>query len=262
MPSPLSKQSQVLTKVVGFLRTVLSVLMHPRTFFAEQSGRPSQNRPGAKPPSIKEYLAIAVGLSALIAPLHHALLRAGGFPEYYLQLAQRDFKDIAYDYGKATGKDFTVLDLRNLTGISWLDSPVEDMTRLGVYSIFAGLFWVFSEKRLPLVQMMRYFAYSIGACMVVETIFCLVGDTAFVLLSGAGSQGSMTSLMAIQGIGGIPRLLYLFIVPAVIFPAILGVKRSVVVKATVLSVLTWGLGGLLISEAMMRTGFIIMTPGL
>jgi len=184
----------------------------------------------------------AVGLSALVAPLHYALLRAGDFPEQFLRLAQRDWKDIAHDYARATGQDLTVLDLGHLTGISWLDSSFEDVARLGVYAMFAGLFWVFSRKRLPLGLMMRYFAYGIGACIVVETVFVLVGDAVFVLLSGSGSHGSMASLMAIHQIGGIPQLLYLFVVPAVIFPPILGMPRSVVVRATVLSTLTWGLG--------------------
>ncbi|HSD42107.1 MAG TPA: hypothetical protein VLD36_09590 [Burkholderiales bacterium] len=84
---------------------------------------------------------MAVGLSVLIAPLHHALLRAGGFPEHFVQLAQRGWKDIAHDYGRATGRDLTVVDLNHLTGISWIDAPVEDVARLGVYALFACLFW-------------------------------------------------------------------------------------------------------------------------
>jgi hypothetical protein len=238
------------------------VLTRPRTFFAGQLGATSRDGKVAGTPSIKEYLGMAVGLSALVAPLHLALLRAGGFPERFLQLAGREGRDLAHEYGRASGRDLTVVDLSHLTGISWLDAPVEDVARLGVYALFAALFWVFSRKRLPLRLMMRYFAYGIGACMVLNTVFILLGDAVFVLTSGAGFGGSMNSLMAIQQIGDIPRLVYLFVVPAVIFPAIVGIPRSAVVWSTVLATLTWGLGGFLISQAMMSTGFVILSPGL
>ena len=245
------EQAQPLGKVADFLRTVISVLTRPRAFFAEQA----RQRSDPSTPSIKQYLGMAVGLSALVAPLHRALLRAGGFPEPFLQLAERDWKDIAHDYGRATGQDLTVIDLSHLTGVSVLDAPIEDVARLGVYALFAALFWIFSRKRLPLGLMLRYFAYVIGACIVVNTVFVLLGDAVFVL-----SSGSMASLTAVQLIGGIPRLLYLFVVPAVIFPAIVGIPRRTVVWSTVLATVTWGLGGFLISQVMMSTGLIILVP--
>jgi hypothetical protein len=256
------EQAQPFGKIADFLRTVASVLTRPRAFFAGQHGASSRAGNGAGVPSIKEYLGMAVGLSALIAPLHLALLRAGGFPERYLQLAGRDWKDLAHDYAMATGRDLTVVDLSHLTGISWLDAPVEDVSRLGVYALFAALFWLFSGKRLPLGLMMRYFAYGIGACMVVSTVFVLLGDALFALSSRPGSRGSMAALMAIHQLGDIPRLLFLFVVPAVIFPAIVGIPRRAVIWSIVLSTLAWGLGGLLISQAMMTTGFVIHLPSL
>jgi len=51
-------------------------------------------------------------------------------------------------------------------------------------------------------------------------------------------------------------------VPAVIFPAIVGIPRRAVIWSIVLSTLAWGLGGLLISQAMMTTGFVIHVPSL
>lgn len=247
-------------KVVDFLRTVLRVLTQPRTFFAEQHG--AAVRDGADTSSIKKYLGMAVGLSALIAPLHYALLRAGGFPEHFLQLAQRGWGNLARDYARSTGQHLTVVDLNQLTGISWIDAPVEDVARLGVYVLFAALFWVFSRKQLPLALMLRYFAYAIGACIVLNAAFVLLADAVFVLSAGSGSRGSMTALMAIQQIGSIPRLAYLFVVPAVILPAIAGIPRKTVVWSTVLATLTWGLGGFLVSQMMMSTGFVILAPGL
>jgi hypothetical protein len=251
-----------LSHFLEFLRTVVSVLTRPRAFFTEQADSRFRDRQRVEIPSIKEYIGLAVGLSALVAPLHHALLRAGGFPEQFLQLAQRDWKDIAQDYAQASGQDLTLVDLSHMTGIAWLDSPIEDVARLGVYALFSGMFWVFSRARLPLGLMMRYFVYAIGACIVVNTVFVLLGDAVFVLAPGSGSWESMHSLIWIQQIGDIARLLFLFVVPAVIFPAILRIPRSAVVWPTVLSALTWGFGGWLISQAMMSTGFVILSPGL
>lgn len=68
--------------------------------------------------------------------------------------------------------------------------------------------------------------------------------------------------MGIQQVGEIPRLVYLFVVPAVILPAIVGIPRRTVVWSTVLATLTWGLGGFLVGHVMMSVGLVILTPGL
>lgn len=133
---------------------------------------------------------------------------------------------------------------------------------MATYALFAGLFWAFSGGKLPLKRMMGYFAYSIGAGIVFATFFLLAGDLIFALLAPDDFQTGFFTASAVYQIGDLPRLIYLFIMPAVIFPGILGVRRSIVIVATILSVATWALTGLLISQIMLSTGIMIHAPGL
>ncbi len=258
------KQAKAFRKVAGFMRTTRSVLTHPRAFFAEyfHSTIPSTERQQSNPLSTFDYLGIAIGLAAIVAPLHRALLRAGNFPESFLELAERGAQGLVENYERMTGQDIDLINLTQLTGISLVDSPIEDIARMGIYAMFAALFWAFSSGRLPLRRTMGYFAYSLGACLVVETAFLLAGDVIFVLLSDGDSETGFFAASTVQELGYIPRLIYLFVVPTLIFPAILGIRRGAVLVTTVLSAGAWGLAGMLISQIMLSSGILIITPGL
>ena len=58
------------------------------------------------------------------------------------------------------------------------------------------------------------------------------------------------------------RLAYILVFPALIFPALLGVSRATVIGATMLACLSWGLGGLLLTQLMLGGGLVILGPGL
>jgi hypothetical protein len=251
------------SKVADFIRITFSVLTGPRTFYAKYFQSINQSKqPLPNSLSTFKYLGLAIGITAVIAPLHRALLRAGGFPEFFLDLAERGSKGLMENYQRVTGQDLALIDLTQLTGVSLIDEPIEDTARMVIYALFAGLFWAFSGGKLPLKRMMGYFAYSIGACLVIETAFLLIGDVIFALLSPGDPQTNLFTMSAIHEVGQIPRLIYLFIMPTVIFPAILGIRRGTVLVATLLSVITWGLTGLLIAQIMMGAGIVIMAPGL
>jgi hypothetical protein len=250
-------------KIPNFIRTTLRVLMSPRAFFTQYFHPAGETAKQQAPPlSIFDYLGLAIGFAALAAPLHRTLLRAGGFPESFLELAERGSKGLVENYERMTGRDLVLIDLTQLTGISLIDSPIEDIARMAIYALFAGLFWAFSGGKLPLKRMMGYFAYSIGACIVVATIFLLIGDMMFALLSSADSQTAFSITSGVHQIGDLPRLFYLFIMPAVIFPAIVPIGRGRVIVATILSVITWAVAGLLLSQIMLSNGVVIVSPGL
>ncbi len=189
-------------------------------------------------------------------PLHQALLRMGGFPEYYLQQVNRSLSELATNYGRMTGHHITVIDFTSLTGISVVDGAIEDSARLVIYALFASLFWLFSGMRLPTKGMFEYFAYAFGACLIFELAVMMAADLLFALTA------SETTLLTLQQLGGIPRLLFLLVVPAVIFPSIFSLSRGRVIWTIILAVLSWGIGGLIISKIMMGAGLVIHGPGL
>jgi hypothetical protein len=253
-----------------FVTVAVEVLRHPRAFFTSYFHRegpknhsePALERAGATRLKPFKFLGLGIGLIAVFQPLHHFLLKMGGFPERMLELASRNWQEIATDYRAATGHYVEVIDLTRLTGIPWLDAPIEDVARVATYAVFAVLFWVFSRGRLPVKKMMGYFAYIIGACWALETVCTLIGDGAYVLGSGGSTSDGFFLSSLIGTIGGLAHLFYLFVVPAVILPSILNLRRRLIVTTTILSVVSWGLGGLVLAQMMMQSGVVIVGFGL
>jgi|SRR5262245_31807595 len=259
---PASALAEKIGKVREFIRTTFNILTRPRSFFTTLFRAIDQPAKEKHPTSLSKfkYLGISIAISAAVMPLHFALLRTGNFPEYFIDLAERGSQGLAQNYKKMSGRDIVLIDFSNLTGVSLIDSSIEDTARMLVYALIAGLFWIFSGGKLPIKRMMGYFAYSFGACLVIETAFLLIADVIFVQLAYADSGTAMFALSTIQQLGSIPRLVYLFILPAVILPAILSIRRGTIIWATILSALTWGVVGLLFAYIMMGIGVVILLP--
>jgi hypothetical protein len=168
---------------------------------------------------------------------------------------------MATSYGAATGRHVTLIDLSSLTGFSLLDEPVQDFARTATYGLLAALFWLYSGGRLPVRKVMTYFAYAFGALLVVGAAANLLGDLLFLSLSG--DWRSRTFAAGLVGdLAGLVRLAFILAVPAMVFPTLFAVTRGVVIRATALAVLTWGVGGLLLAQLMLSTGLVILGPGL
>src|SRR5206468_4483289 len=63
-------------------------------------------------------------------------------------------------------------------------------------------------------------------------------------------------------VAAVVRLAYILVFPALIFPALPGVPRATVIGATMLACLSWGLGGLALTQLMICGGLVILGPGL
>lgn len=257
------KTTAAFNKAVAFIPTTLAVLTRPRAFFASRFhvAQDSDQRRAVAITSF-DYLGIAITLHALIMPLHHALLRAGGFPEHFLRLAAGGSQAFVEQYERMTGRSVIYVDLSQVTGMPLVDSLIEDSARIVMYAGFAGLFWLFSGGKLPIKRMMDYFAYVVGASIVVDIVFILLGDAYYALQGGANPSSAFAILSGIQQLGSIPRILFLFVIPSVILPGIFSVRRRVVVWATMLAAATWGIAGMVLSLLMFSAGVIIFAPGL
>ena len=258
-----SKHATQLASLRTFAATVPEVLFHPRRFFTAclgpQEGAPADAALRPLPPF--KHLGMGIALATLVAPLHQAMLRAGGFPDEIISLVNRSPAEMAASYGAATGRNVTLIDLSALTGVSVLDEPMQDLARTATYGLLAALFWLYSGGRLPVRKVMTYFAYAFGACLVVGAAANLLGDLLFLSLAGDWQSRSFAAGL-VTDLAGLVRLGFILAVPALIFPALFAVSRGVVIRATALAVLTWGIGGLLVAQVMMATGLVILGPGL
>ena len=256
-----SKPATQLANIRIFARTVPEVLLHPRRFFTECLD-PEERAPAAtRPLPPFKHLGMGIALATLAAPLHQAMLRAGGFPEEIIEAANRSPAEMASSYGAAIGRNVTLVDLSALTGVPLLDEPVQDFARTATYGLLAALFWLYSGGKLHVRKVMAYFAYAFGACLVLEAGGNLLSDLLFLSLAGEWQSRTLLAGLAADATGR-ARLAFILGVPALVFPALFAVSRAVVIRATVLAVLTWGIGGLLVAQMMLASGFVILGPGL
>lgn len=255
------KQIEFFQSIRIFLRTAWAVLRRPRIFFADYF---SANGTSQQLPTISAYLGVALGLHALILPLHHLLLRMGGFPEEILAIANWDRQQMVALWEQIAGQPVILFNLMELTGIAFFDSPVEDAARMALYWVFAGLFALLSGGRLPRHKMVGYFAYAFGASLLVETVGMLIGDLILVVLAGSGSfMDNYFYSSLVDSVAILPRILYMFVIPALIFPAILpNVTRRLVIRTTILFLVVWGGGGMILYQLLLSMGIVVMLPGL
>ena len=253
----------ILRDIPIFLRTVREIVLRPRRFFAEQIApdRSVADAPTLRPLSPFKHLGLGIGLATLATPLHQAILRAGGFPSHLIDLANGSSQDMIANAQKVLGHAVVLVDLEALTGIPMIDKPIEDAARTATYFLLATLFWVFSGSRIPVRPVMAYFAYAFGAMLVLDVAGNLLGDLLFLVLPG-GWQSRTFAAGAVSDLAGLVRLAYILVFPALIFPALLGVSRATVIGATMLACLSWGLGGLLLTQIMLGGGLVILGPGL
>lgn len=257
-----SRPATQLANLRTFAATVPEVLLHPRRFFAACLGPDSAASDGAlRPLPPFKHLGMGIALAALAAPLHQAMLRAGGFPAELIEWANRSPQEMASSYGAATGRGVALFDLAALTGLSVLDEPIEDLARTATYLLLAFLFWLYSGGRLPVRKVMAYFAYVFGACLVLEVAGNFLSDALFMAMAGDWRSRTLTTSVPSDAVG-LVRLAFILAVPAIVFPALFALPRRTVLRATLLAVLTWGVGGLLLAQLMLASGVVIMGPGL
>jgi hypothetical protein len=246
-----------------FFRTVGEILLHPRRFFAAQFApeRSATDVAALRPLPPFEHLAIGIGLATLATPLHQALLRLGGFPGQLIDLANSSPADMIGTARRMVGHAVTLVDLGALTGIPMIDVPIEDAARTATYFLLAALFWLFSGSRLPVRSVMAYFAYVFGAMLVLDVVANLLGDLLFLALPGDWQSRTFTAGL-VGDAASLVRVAYIVVFPALIFPALLGVPRATVIGATMLACLSWGLGGLVLTQLMIGSGLVVLGPGL
>lgn len=246
----------------AYAETVPDILLRPRRFFAARFGpadAPAADGAGPLPPF--KHLGMGIAVAAAAAPLHQAMLRAGGFPEELIAWANRSPQEMAASYGAATGRNVALFDLSALTGVALIDEPIEDLARSATYLLLAALFWLYSGGRLPTRGVMTYFAYVFGACLALEVAANLLGDLLFMAMGGDWRTRSLLATLP-SDFAGLVRLAFIVAVPAMVFPALFAVPRRVVLRATVFAVLTWGVGGLLLAQLMLAGGLVILGPSL
>jgi hypothetical protein len=156
----------------------------------------------------------------------------------------------------------TLVDLEALTGVPMIDKPIEGCRAHGS-DLFPAGHAVLGLQRQPhsVRPVMAYFAYAFGAMLVLDVAGNLLGDLLFLVLPG-GWQSRTFAAGAVGDLAGLVRLAYILVFPALIFPALLGVSRATVIGATMLACLSWGLGGLLLTQLMIGGGLVILGPGL
>ena len=108
---------------------------------------------------------------------------------------------------------------------------------------------------------MAYFAYVFGAMLVLDVVANLLGDLLFLALPGDWQSRTFTAGL-VGDVAGLVRVAYILVFPALIFPSLLGVPRATVIGATMLACLSWGLGGLALTQLMIGSGLVVLGPGL
>ena len=256
--------TQWLSRFSDYLTTSIKVLFTPCKFFTQTLTGGAINPLAHQLPArdkLTEFLTIAVLIATLAAPMHHWLLTESGFDHKLLELTSMDQQKLADNYQKMTAQPLTVINLNSLTGIQMIDSPIADSIKLLSYLLLGMAFWIFSRGKLPAKSVMVYFIYAFGACLGLETLLVLSHDMMVLTQHKIGQAYNLADAAQTGNITSLPRILLLFIMPAVIFPKLYEVSAGEVVKVTFMAVIALGLSGITASQAMLTSGLIVIFPG-
>lgn len=259
----LHSPGQWLTQISEYLSTSIKVLFSPRQFFSHTLTGGAVNPHAHQLPEankLSAFLTIAVLIATLAAPIHQTLLKHSGAEQSMLDMAQLNYQKMVENHSQVTGQYMTLIDLNRLTGIRVIDTPIADTLQLLSYLALGITFWLFSRGRLPAKSVMVYFIYAFGACLGLETLIWLTSDIIMVSQHQVGQNYDIMFAGTLGSIGAIPRLLFLFVLPALIFPKIYEVTAGQMVKITLMAVMGWGLVGITASQAMLSSGLIVILP--
>ena len=255
--------TQWFSQITEYLTTSVKILFSPCTFFNQTLTGGAIN-PLAhqlpEPNKLSEFLTIAVLIATLAAPLHQTLLQQSGAGDQMMEMASLNYQKMVANYAQVTGQYMTLIDLNQLTGIKVIDTPIADTFQLLSYLLFGFTFWLFSRGKLPAKSVMVYFIYAFGACLGLETLLWLASDLFLVSQHQSGQAYDIMTASTLGTLGSIPRMLFLFIMPAVIFPKLYEVTTGQVVRITLMAVILWGLIGVIASDAMLASGLIVIFP--
>jgi len=211
---------------------------------------------------LSPFRAFAVGLGLITAAaiVDATAWRLAGLEELREQAGRRQAAAIQQASRIYFGHGVKIVKLSELTGLTPLDTALEETWNLFDYLAFAAFIALFMP-RLPLAHpraVFQYFAFAVAVGLAIRTAAVAAGAVMFVPLAGL----SLEAALALENVivfffGYLPMIWFGALLPIVVFPRVIRISHLRIIAAVVGGLATMGMINVIRTPVMLVLGLVI-----